>query len=101
MDNIKTNLKSLNVLQYVEIASNSVVNADPLAKYLLFTQLTQYMGMSLPTSILLFFGGVYLTQNETNKRIKESIEETEPVIEEPVVEEPVVEESSGILSYFW
>lgn len=72
MNELKTNLSRLNIPEYTTNIIECISNSDPVSKYLLFTQLSVYMGMSLPTSALLYFVVYYLS--EKDKREKERME---------------------------
>jgi hypothetical protein len=63
MENLKDNVENFNITYYIELSLKRVLNkvstTDNVTKYLLFSHLTNYMGMSVPTSTILFFGGMY------------------------------------------
>jgi hypothetical protein len=63
MENLKDNVENFNIAYYIELSLKRVLNkvstTDNVTKYLLFSHLTNYMGMSVPTSTILFFGGMY------------------------------------------
>ena len=88
MNDLKRVAKRLNVMYYSEQFIETVNKADKVSKYLLFTQVMGYMGMSLPTSIVLFFTSDYLIGRTRD-----------PEVEEDEVKEGV--EESGILEYLF
>jgi len=63
MENLNNNVENFNIAYYIELSLKRVLNkistTDNVTKYLLFSHLTNYMGMSVPTSTILFFGGMY------------------------------------------
>jgi hypothetical protein len=92
MNDLKRVAKRLNVMHYSEQFIESVSKADKVSKYLLFTQVMGYMGMSLPTSVVLFFTTDYLIGRTCEN-------DTDPEPEEVKVNEGV--EESGILEYLF
>ena len=89
MNDLKRISKQLNLIHYSEQIVENINKADKVTKYLLFTHVTNYMGMSLPTSVILFF-----TTNYVLSKTKINIEEEEEPKEEKLSE-------SGILEYLF
>ena len=97
---LNAKMSSNEISKYIEIIKTNVDNSSMLTKYLLFTQISQYMGMSLPTSVVLFFGGMYLTQeNEYKSEKSEKIEKIEKIEKSEESEES--EETQENKTSFW
>jgi hypothetical protein len=79
MNELKENMDKLGLPQYTEKIVIAVSKTDSVTKYLLFTQISVYLGMSLPTSAILFFVVNYLTNSKV-KKDPEPIVEAEPVV---------------------
>lgn len=84
MDELKENMEKLGVPKYTEKIVISVSKTDTVTKYLLFTQISVYLGMSLPTSAIIFFVVNYLTSSK--------VKETKPEEPKPVIVDQIVEQ---------
>lgn len=57
-------------MEKLKTISNHISKSDPILKYLLFSHVLTYLGVSVPLSAILF--GVYFIKDEKIEEIKEN-----------------------------